>query len=175
VRQLDGTGLKRLHRDWRRRTTGRLALLLDNVQQPYNVGAILRLAAAYRVEHLWLVGATASPLSSAVGKTALGSERYLTWTVADHPEPALDELTADGWRLIGLELTDDARPIHESSLGLQACLAIGHEDRGLSRAVLDGCTETVFIPQLGRIGSLNVASSAAIALYETRRQEWVTG
>ena len=55
------------------------------------------------------------------------------------------------------------------------CLAVGHEDRGLSRAVLDACTEVAFIPQLGRIGSLNVASAAAIAIYETRRREWATG
>jgi tRNA (guanosine-2'-O-)-methyltransferase len=175
VRPLDGTGLKRLHREWRRRTAGRVALLLDNVQQPYNAGAILRLAAAYRVEHLWLVGSTPSPVASAVGKTALGAERYLTWTAAEGAAPALDEVTADGWRLVGLELTDEARPIQEAALGEQVCLAIGHEDRGLSRAVLAACAETVFIPQLGRIGSLNVASATAIALYETRRQEWMGG
>ena len=52
-RQLDGTGLKRLHRDWRRRTDGRVALLLDGVASTYNVGSILRTAAAERVEHLW--------------------------------------------------------------------------------------------------------------------------
>jgi tRNA (guanosine-2'-O-)-methyltransferase len=175
VRQLDGTGLKRLHREWRRRTTGRLALLLDNVQQPYNAGAILRLAAAYRVEHLWLVGSTPSPMAPPVGKTALGAERYLTWTAAERAGPALDELAADGWRLVGLELTDEARPIHEADLGGQVCIAIGHEDRGLSRTVLDACAQTVFVPQLGRVGSLNVASAAAIAMYETRRQEWTGG
>jgi tRNA (guanosine-2'-O-)-methyltransferase len=174
MRSLDGTGLKRLHRDWRHRTTGRLALLLDGVQQPYNVGSILRLAAAYRVEHLWLVGSTASPTAPATGKTALGSERYLTWTTCERAGPALDELSADGWRLVGVELADRARPIHEARLGEQVCLALGHEDRGLSRAVLDACTDVVFIPQLGRIGSLNVAAAAAIAIYETRRQGWAS-
>ena len=175
MKQLDSTGLKRLHREWRRRTTGRLALLLDNVQQPYNVGSILRLAAAYRVEHLWLVGSTPSPMSASVGKTALGSERYLTWTATERAAPALEEIHAGGWRLVGIELTDAARPIQEAPLAAQACLAIGHEDRGLSRPVLEACAEVVFIPQLGRIGSLNVASAAAIALYETRRQEWASG
>jgi tRNA (guanosine-2'-O-)-methyltransferase len=55
------------------------------------------------------------------------------------------------------------------------CLAIGHEDQGLSRAVLDACDQVVYIPQLGRIGSLNVVAATAIALYECRRQEWEGG
>src|SRR5262249_7500541 len=56
VRQLDGTGLKRLHRAWRDRTSGRLALILDGLGTPANVGAIVRTAAAYRVERRWLAG-----------------------------------------------------------------------------------------------------------------------
>ena len=55
ARNLCGTELKRLHRDWRRRTEQRLGLLLDGVQNPFNVGAILRTAAAFSVDHLWLV------------------------------------------------------------------------------------------------------------------------
>lgn len=173
MRQLDGTGLKRLHREWRRRTEGRVSLVLDGVQQPYNVGTIMRVAAAYRAEHLWLAGATAMPAAPGTRKTALGSERYLTWTVSDTGADAVRVAKEAGWRIIGVELADAAVPIHRATLGDAVCLAIGHEDRGLSHAVLDGCDEVVFIPQLGRIGSLNVASATAIALYEVRRQEWV--
>ena len=61
MKQLRATDLKRLHREWSRRTNGRLALLLDAVQSPYNVGSIVRTAAAYRVEHLYLSGQTATP------------------------------------------------------------------------------------------------------------------
>ena len=171
-RPLDSTGLKRLHREWRRRTTGRLALLLDGVQSPYNVGSILRLAAAYRVEHLWLAGATASPNHPGARKTALGSQRYLTWTVVDDAGVAAAAARQDGYRVIGVELTDDARPLHEVRAGPAVCLALGHEDHGLSAAALTACDEVAFLPQLGRIGSLNVATAAAIALYEIRRQEW---
>ncbi|MGH9243551.1 MAG: TrmH family RNA methyltransferase [Acidimicrobiales bacterium] len=174
MKQLDGTGLKRLHREWRRRTTGRVALLLDGVQQPYNVGAILRLAAAYRVEHLWLAGATAPPTAAGARKTALGADRYLTWTSTTDAVDAVHEAKADGWRVVGIELAQSARPIHEVSLLPAVCLALGHEDRGLSRAALAACDDVAFIPQLGRIGSLNVASAAAIALYEARRQDWTT-
>jgi tRNA (guanosine-2'-O-)-methyltransferase len=172
TRQLDGTGLKRLHRTWRRRTADRSALLLDSVQQPFNVGAILRTAAAYRVEHVWLAGATPPPEATGVRKTALGSERYLAWTISEHGADAVAEARESAWKVVGVELAEGARPIHEVDLGGGVCLALGHEDHGLSRAVLDACDEVVFIPQLGRIGSLNVAAAAAIALYEVRRQEW---
>ena len=80
-RQLDSTGLKRLHRTWRRRSTGQVGLLLDNVQSPWNVGSILRTAAALKVDHLWLAGHTASPEDTKTGKTALGSQRFVEWSV----------------------------------------------------------------------------------------------
>jgi tRNA (guanosine-2'-O-)-methyltransferase len=173
MRPLDATGLKRLHREWRRRTEGRVALLLDSVQTPVNVGSIVRSAAAYRVEHLWLVGATATPGHPGARKTALGSDRYLTWTESTSAADAVAEVREAGYRIVGVELTDGARPIFEVDLREPVCLALGHEDRGLTPAVLAACDDVAFIPQLGRVGSLNVAIAASIALYEVRRQEWV--
>jgi tRNA (guanosine-2'-O-)-methyltransferase len=173
VRQLDGTGLKRLHREWRRRTEGRLALLLDGVSSTYNVGSILRTAAAERVEHLWFTASATPPTAAGVRKTALGTERYLTWTIGGTGAECAAEIAAAGWRVVGLELTDDAVPLHELDLAAgPVCLAIGHEDHGLSPATAAACDALGFIPQLGRVGSLNVAVAAAVAIYETRRQEW---
>lgn len=171
-RTLSSTDLKRLHRAWRHRTEGRLALLLDGVQTPYNVGSILRTAAAYRVEHLWLVDPAASPTAAKTDKTALGSQRFLTWTHCATPAAALDAIGAAGYRLVGVELTGDASPLHELDLTGDVCLAVGHEDRGLSAATLAGCDAVGFLPLLGRIGSLNVATAASIAMYEVRRQGW---
>jgi tRNA (guanosine-2'-O-)-methyltransferase len=52
------------------------------------------------------------------------------------------------------------------------CLAVGNEDRGLSQATLAACDVVAFLPQMGRVGSLNVATAASIAIYELRRQGW---
>lgn len=172
MKPLGGTDLKRLHRAWRRRTEGRVALLLDSVQTPANVGAILRTAAAYRVEHLWLAGATASPSSPGAARTALGTSRYLTWTEVGTGEEAVAAARAGGWSVVGVELADGALPLHEMAFGPAVCLAVGHEDRGLSPGVLAACDAVAFLPMLGRVGSLNVATAAALALYEVRRQEW---
>ena len=96
MKSLDPTGLKRLHRDWRHQTSGHLALVLDSVQSPFNVGAILRTAAAYRVEHVWLAGATPSNESAGVRKTALGTDRYLTITSVERAIDAVDAARAEG-------------------------------------------------------------------------------
>ena len=174
MKPLDPTGLKRLHREWRHRVDGRVALALDAVQGPFNVGAILRTAAAYRVEHVWLAGSTAPAASAGVQKTAMGTDRYLTISTVDRGIDAVDAARAAGYRVIGVELADSARPMHEVDLGPAVCLVVGNEDHGISAAALRACDEVAYLPQLGKVGSLNVATAASIALYEARRQEWMS-
>ena len=171
-RSLGSTELKRLHREWRRQAPGKVGLLLDSVATPYNVGSILRTAAAMRVDDVWLVGQTALETLPGTQKTALGSQRFLSFHHAEEPAAALAEVAAAGYRLVGIELADTAEPIHRTDLTGSVCLAVGHEDRGLTAPVLAAADALAFIPQLGRIGSLNVATAASIACYEARRQAW---
>ncbi|MDH4148426.1 MAG: TrmH family RNA methyltransferase [Acidimicrobiia bacterium] len=172
TRSLGPTELKRLHRSWRRRTSGRVALLLDGVQNPFNIGAIARSAAAYGVQRAWLVGGDSSLRSPKVQKTALGTERYVAWERADELGGALAAARADGYRLVGLELAAGAQPLFEADLAGDVCLVIGHEERGLSAAGAQACEALVYLPLVGRVGSLNVATATSMALYECRRQEW---
>jgi tRNA (guanosine-2'-O-)-methyltransferase len=172
VKQLRPTDVKRLHRDWNRRTTGRLALLLDSVQSPYNLGAIVRTAAAYRVEHLYLCGQTSSPSTPKSAKVSLGTERYVSWSVFERGQDAADAAREEGFVVVGLELADAAVPLHQLTAGPDVCLAVGNEDHGLSPATLAACDAVAFLPLLGRVGSLNVATAAAVGLYELRRQDW---
>jgi tRNA (guanosine-2'-O-)-methyltransferase len=172
TRSLGSTDLKRLHREWRRQAPGQIALLLDSVATPANVGSILRTAAAMRVEDVWFCGQTPDTSHPGVGKTALGSERYLTVHLTEKPADALAQVAAAGYRLVAVELAQGAEPIHGVDLTGSVCLAVGHEDRGLTAPVLEAAERSVFIPQLGKIGSLNVATAASIAIYEARRQGW---
>lgn len=172
MRQLRPTDLKRLHREWSRRSSGRLAILLEGVQSPFNVGAIVRTAAAYRVDHLYLAGPTARPTSPKAAKVALGTERYLSWSTFERGPDAADTAREDGYVVLGLELADAAVPLHQLSAGPDVCVAVGNEDHGLSPAMLAACDAVGFLPLLGRVGSLNVATAVSIALYELRRQGW---
>lgn len=174
MKNLGDTELKRLHRDWRRKTPEqRIALLLDDVQTPFNVGAIVRTAAAERVEHLYLTGSAISPGHQKSKKTSLGTERYLEWEQHETAAKAVEAVRAAGYRIVGIELAEGAVPVFEARFDGDVCLALGHEDRGLSPTVLAACDQLAFVPQLGKVGSLNVAHAAAIAIYEVRRRGWV--
>ncbi len=171
-RQLRATDVKRLNRGWRRRTEGRLGLLVESVTQPFNIGSIMRSAAAFGVEHMWLAGNATPPTHANARKTALGTERLVTWDPPVPPAEAVEAARQAGYRVVAIELTGDALPLHEAALEGDVCLAVGGEDHGCSPALLDAVDAVAYIPQIGRVGSLNVAVATAIALAETRRREW---
>jgi tRNA (guanosine-2'-O-)-methyltransferase len=173
-RQLGMTDVKRLNRGWRRRTTARLGLLLDSVGQPFNVGSIIRTAAAFDVDHVWLCGDTAEPGHPSARKTALGTDRLLAFERGP-AVAAVESARADGYRVIAIELADDAIPLHEAPLDGDIVIVVGNEDHGCSPALLAAADVVAYIPQPGKVGSLNVAAAAAIAMAEVRRREWSTG
>jgi len=175
-RPLDPTSLKRLHRGWRQRTSRRLALLLDGVQQPYNLGSIVRTAAAYGVERLWVAGpAAATPAAPGARKLSMGTERQVPWEHLDRAADAARAARDAGYRLVAVELTAAAVPLADVALGAATCLVLGHEDHGVSRACLEVVDTVAYLPTVGKVGSLNVAVAAAIAMAEARRQEWAAG
>ena len=172
-RQLRPTDVKRLNREWRRSTTARLALLLDSVAQPFNVGSMIRSAATFGTERIWLCGNTAPLSHPSVGKTALGTDRFLQTEVSPDPLVAVKAARAEGFRIVAIELASGALPLHEAALDGDVCLAFGNEDHGCSAALLAAVDAVAYIPQPSRVGSLNVAAAAAVALAEARRREWV--
>ncbi|MGH1490663.1 MAG: TrmH family RNA methyltransferase [Acidimicrobiales bacterium] len=169
---LSPTELKRLHRDWRRRTDLRVSMILDGVQNPYNIGSILRSAAAYKLETIWLAPPTQPVTHAKVAKTALGCERLVeTHETKDTPE-ALALAKAAGFTTVAIELTPSAVPLFDLELGAAVCLVMGHEERGVHKDTLAAVDHIGFLPQLGKVGSLNVAQAATAAIYETARQSW---
>jgi tRNA (guanosine-2'-O-)-methyltransferase len=170
--QLGPTEVKRLNREWRRRTGARISLLLDGVGQPFNLGSIIRTAAAFGVGQVWLCGDTAQPGHPSARKTALGTDRLITFAREPTAVAGVAAARADGYRVIAIELTGDAVPLHEAPLAGDVCLALGNEDHGCTAGLLAAADLVAYIPLAGKVGSLNVAAAAAIALAEARRREW---
>jgi TrmH family RNA methyltransferase len=144
----------------------RLALLLEDIQDPGNVGALLRSAAAAGADHVLLSPQCAFAWSPKVLRAAMGAH-FATNIVerADLTEFLLRyrgqavALTADG-----------AHSIFEVDLAGPTALLVGNEGAGLSRAVLEAATLRARIPMPGRIESLNAATAGSIALFEAVRQ-----
>ena len=172
-RTLSPTELKRLHRDWRRRTNSRLAIILDGVQNPFNVGSIIRSAAAYRTACIWYTDNSLPPTHDKVAKTALGCERFVDFHQVTEATEALSAARADGFTTVAVELTTEAVPMFELDLSGDVCLVVGHEDRGVKKETLAEVDFAGYLPLVGKVGSLNVAQATTGALYEVLRQQWV--
>ncbi|HEX2902903.1 MAG TPA: TrmH family RNA methyltransferase [Jatrophihabitans sp.] len=172
MHSLNPTEIKRLNRTWRRRTEGRLTLVLASLANPYNVGSIFRSAATLGVDCIHLVGGTPGPEHRGVHKTSLGTEHSVPWQRDEQLATALAGNRAEGLQIVGIELSDTAQPLHEFALATDVCLVMGSEASGLTSQALAACDGIAYIPQPGKVASLNVAMAASIALYEVRRRHW---
>jgi tRNA (guanosine-2'-O-)-methyltransferase len=109
-----------------------------------------------------------------VSKTALGTQRLVEATVEPNPVTAAKAAASAGLRVVAVELADGAVPLHEAPLDGDVCLVVGNEDHGCTAALLAVADAVAYIPQTGRVGSLNVAVAAAIAMAEARRRDWTS-
>jgi tRNA (guanosine-2'-O-)-methyltransferase len=107
-----------------------------------------------------------------VAKTALGTQRLIEAVTEPSPVAAAKAASAAGLRVVVVELATGAVPLPEAPLDGDVCLAVGNEDHGCTAGLLAVADAVAYIPQSGRVGSLNVAVAAAIALAEARRRIW---
>jgi len=124
------------------------------------------------VEVVYLVGSTPGPGDAKVAKTGLGTEHTVTTQRVETLAEAVRVLRSDGFAILALELASEAQPLARTDYSDATCLVIGNEGHGLSPAALADCDAAVYIPQVGKVASLNVATATAIAVYEVRRAEW---
>lgn len=146
---------------------GRHYLVLDGVQDPGNVGTILRTADAFDCDGVFLVNACADLYNPKTARATMGAIfRREAYTVTAEELFAL--LRKSGVPLYGTALRDDTVPLAEANLA-RAAVAIGSEGRGLSQQVLDECAKTLKIPMNPRCESLNAATAATVVLWEMYR------
>jgi len=170
MKALHGTPLKRFHRRFRRAHPIRhaIALVLQSVEYPVNVGSIFRIADATRMEELVLTGITPTPPHPTIARVGRGKHARVPWRYAEQPATAISDLREGGYRIFALEITEGAQPYYEVDWPERVCLVVGHEDHGITRATLDLCDEAVFVPMWGKGASLNVHVTVAVVAYHIR-------
>ncbi|MFC3070332.1 23S rRNA (guanosine(2251)-2'-O)-methyltransferase RlmB [Phenylobacterium soli] len=147
---------------------GAVLLMLDQVTDPQNVGAILRSAAAFGAQGVILQDRNAPRFTGALAKAAAGALDKVPVARVVNLSRALEQLADAGWRAVGL--TGDAeQPLADALDGKPTVLVMGSEGEGLRRLVAEHCDDLARIPMPGGFESLNVSAAAAIALYEAAR------
>ena len=150
-----------------RRLDGRRYVVLDGVQDPGNVGTVLRTADAFGADGLILLPGCADPFAPKTVRASMGAIfRTPVWQC--EAEELKDLLRASGMALYGAALRADTADVRTLSYD-RAAIAIGSEGRGLSQEVLALCDATVCIPMETRCESLNAAIAAAVLLWEGYR------
>ena len=144
-------------------------LMLDQVTDPQNVGAIFRSAAAFGARGLILQDRHAPPLGGALAKAAAGAVDRLPHARAVNLSRALERLEEAGWRAVGLA-GEAGEPLEAVLDGRPTVLVLGSEGEGLRRLVAEHCDALAKIDMPGGFDSLNVSAAAAVALYAATRR-----
>lgn len=153
-----------------------LVMVLDNVRSLHNIGSIFRTADAFRVEHIYLCGITATPPHAEIHKTALGAENSVEWTFFEDTIDAVKHLQAQGFIVYAVEQAENSIELTNLTLDptKQYAMVVGNEVKGVGQVVVDACQGCIEIPQFGTKHSLNVSIAAGLVMWDAFKQLYGT-
>jgi tRNA G18 (ribose-2'-O)-methylase SpoU len=150
--------------------TPRFVMAVEGLSNAENIGLIVRNCVAFGAQALIVGETSTSPFLRRAVRNSMGAIFKLPVVETSNLVQTLGQLRARGLRLIAAHPHTDRRTIHDIDLTRDCCIVLGSEGVGLSPQVLALCDEAVAIPMSNEVDSLNVASAAAVFLYEARRQ-----
>ena len=151
-----------------------LILVCDGIEDPHNLGALIRTAEASGCSGVVIPKHRAVGLTETVLKASAGAAEYVPVARVTNLTRALEELKEAGYWVAGAAMTG-GRPMWDVDFRGPTALVIGGEGTGLSRLVAETCDYLVSIPMVGRVGSLNASVAGALLLYEAMRQRRPAG
>jgi len=152
-----------------KKTSLPLILILDEIQDPHNVGAILRSAECCGVNGIILTKHNSATITSTVTKTSAGATEHLKICQVNNLSQTIDELKEKGFWIVGSSL-ENAKNYTEVDYNIPIALIVGNEEKGIRKLTASKCDFLVKIPMTGKIQSLNVSVATGILLFEILRQ-----
>ena len=156
--------------------SARRIVVLENIMNPTNVGAIFRSAAALGMDAVLLTPGCSNPLYRRSARVSMGTVFQIPWTyigdeMACWPHPGMEELKSMGFKSAAMALSDDSISIDDPVLLREKKLAVvlGTEGDGLAADTIANCDYTVRIPMSHGVDSLNVAAASAVAFWQLSR------
>lgn len=145
-----------------------LVVLLEDVQDPRNLGAVLRVCEGAGAGRVMIRDRGSAPVSPTVAKTSAGATEWLEIERITNSAAEIERLKEQGFWVYGTDPEGD--PPWEVDLSGKVVLCFGGEEKGLRARTRQLCDRMIGLPMRGRVGSLNIATSAAAVLYEAVRQ-----
>ncbi|HEY9421734.1 MAG TPA: RNA methyltransferase [Thermoanaerobaculia bacterium] len=145
-----------------------LVVLLEDVQDPRNLGAVLRVCEGAGVGRVLIRDRGSSPVSPTVTKTSAGATEWLAVERITNSGMEIERLKEEGYWVYGTDPEGD--PPWEVDLSGKVVLCFGGEEKGLRARTRQLCDRMIGLPMRGQVGSLNIATSAAAVLYDAVRQ-----
>ena len=147
-----------------------LLLVLDEVQDPHNIGACLRTADAVGVDAV-IVSKNRSPsLTAVIRNVASGAAETVPYIMVSNLARTLEKIKDSNVWVMGTS-GDSRSDIYDTSASQRMALVMGSEGKGMRRLTREACDELVSIPMRGSVESLNISVATAVCLYEIRRQQ----
>ncbi len=148
-----------------------IIVVLENIRSAYNVGSVFRTADAFLLEAIYICGYTCTPPHKEIKKTALGAEDSVSWKHFANTDLAIQELKDLGYTVYAVEQAEGSSLLHELNYesGQKIAVIMGNEVTGVEQSSIQQCKACIEIPQLGMKHSLNIASAAAVVLWELVR------
>jgi 23S rRNA (guanosine2251-2'-O)-methyltransferase len=146
----------------------RLIVVLDQITDPHNIGAIMRSAVAFAADGLVSTGRHAPPETGALAKAASGALDRIAWITVGNLARALGEIGEMGFTRVGLDSAADTG-IEAAMGGGRIALVLGAEGKGLRRLTRESCDALARLPVPGAVASPNVSNAAVLALHLARR------
>lgn len=148
-------------------------IVCDSLQDPHNLGAIIRSAHAAGMTAVLTTREKSAPLSGTAAKSSAGAISHIDITQVTNLANALQELKRVGAWIFGSVKDTDAQSLYETDLRVPACIVVGSEGKGIRPLVKKQCDMQVSIPMIGTLDSLNSSVAAGVIMFEALRQNIV--